>query len=254
MLMKKIVILVALLLIPMVHAQLDWSITDFRCGNGKLDQFELCEAGVEESYCDELADLLGLDNACDTEHCTCLPRIMKSFCDNNIREGVELCDGTAEDLCPEFGKILNVSLTCNKKTCGCDINQTVPQDYDPGVVEGLINASQTASSCGDKKVERDEDCDPPNTLCTTSTQDPGICTEKCKCVLPSMLGVDEPEETPEPENITAENVTGNVTDNVTVENVTFEVENVTEEVDEEEEEKKPGFFSRMWAWIAGLFS
>ncbi len=241
--MKKLVVLMALLLLPVVYAQLDWSITDFRCGNGVLDEFELCEKGVNETYCDDLATLLEIDTVCDTQHCTCLPRVNKVYCGNNIREGVEVCDGDGDDKCPDYGQLINISLTCNKKTCGCTINQTIPSDYNPGVVEGLINASQKASSCGDKKVERDEDCDPPNTLCKTSTQDPGICTEKCKCVLPEMLGVEEEVAV---ENVTAENVTVNVT----AENITEVPVNVTEEVKEE----KPGFFSRLWAWIVALFS
>jgi hypothetical protein len=243
--MKKFVILVALLLVPVAYAQLDWSITDFRCGNGVLDDFELCEKDVEETKCDALGTVLEIDTACDVQHCTCLPRVNKAYCGNNIREGVEVCDGDGENKCADFGAAINISLTCNKKTCGCDFNQTIPSDYNPEVVEGLINASQTPSSCGDKKVERNEDCDPPNTLCTTNTGDPGICTEKCRCVLPEMLGVEEEE--PVVEEIKAENVT----ENVTVENITEVPENVTAE---KVEEKKPSFFARLWAWIVALFS
>ncbi len=249
--MKKLVILVALLFsLPIVYAQLDWSITDYRCGNGVLDQFELCDKGANESFCDELDTVLGIDTVCDIQHCTCLPRVNKAYCGNNIREGVEVCDGSAEDKCPEYGKLINVSLTCNAKTCGCNVNQTIPTDYNPGVVEGLINSSKKSSLCGDKKVERNEDCDPPNTLCTTNTKEPGICTEKCRCVLPEMLGVEEEEKTVENvavENTTEENVT------VAAENVTETPEAVIPE-DVKEAEEKPGFFARLWAWIAALFS
>ena len=179
----------------------------------------------------------------------------KAYCGNNIREGVEVCDGDGEDKCPEFGAAINMTLTCNKKTCGCDINQTIPSDYNPQVVEGLINASQTASSCGDKKVERVEDCDPPNTLCTTSTNDPGICNEKCKCVLPEMYGVEEEpsavNETVKDNETLEENKTvGSVSVNMTAENLTEAPENVTEKIEEE----KPGIFARFWAWIVALFS
>jgi hypothetical protein len=247
--MKKIVVLAALLLLPVVYAQLDWSITDFRCGNKVLDDFELCDKDANGSFCDELGAILEIDTVCDTQHCTCLPRVNKAYCGNNIREGVEVCDGDGEDKCAEFGQAINISLTCNKKTCGCNINQTIPQDYNPVVVGQLVNATQKSSVCGDKKIERDEDCDPPNTLCTTSTQDPGICTDNCRCVKPEMLGVEE--EIPVPE----ENVTANVTANVSVENVTVEIEeNVTENVTEAPEEEKPGFFARLWAWLVGLFS
>ncbi len=254
--MKKVVILVALIFsLPIVYAQLDWSITDFRCGNGVLDQFELCEKDVKENFCDELGTVLEIDTVCDTQHCTCLPRVNKAYCENNIREGVEVCDGDAVDKCPEYGQLINISLKCNPKTCGCDINQTIPKDYDPVVVGGLINASQTSSSCGDKKVERNEDCDPPNTLCTTNTGDPGICTEKCRCVPPELYGVedepvseDKPVEDVSPVNVSQENATVGV-----VENVSEAPEEVAPEPVEEVEEK-PGFFAGLWAWIAALFS
>ncbi len=239
--MKKIVVLVALLFLPIVYAQLDWSVTDLRCGNDVLDQFELCEKGVEEGLCDELASLLEIDTVCDTAHCTCLPRVNKVYCGNNIREGVELCDGSGQDKCAEYGQMININLTCNAKTCGCNFNTAIPSDYSPSTVEALINKTQVASVCGDKKVERDEDCDPPNTLCTTSTRDPGVCTDKCKCVKPELLGVEE-EVKP------AENVTVNVTPVAPEENIT--VENITEAPKEE----KPGFFGRLWAWIVSLFS
>lgn len=235
--MKKIVFLLVLLLVPVVYAQLDWTISGLRCGNKILDRFELCDDDVEETRCDSLGDILKIDTACDTEHCTCLPRINKAFCGNNIREGVEVCDGSGEDKCAEFGVLINISLSCNPSTCGCSINESLPADYNPRTVEELLNQSQTASVCGDKKIERDEDCDPPNTLCTIRDS-PGICTEKCKCVLPEMLGVEEPEV--KEENVTVE---GNVTENVTIS------ENVTAPV-----VKEPGFFGKIWAWIVSLFS
>lgn len=241
--MKKIVILVALLVMPAVYAQLDWAITDLRCGNGILDQFELCEKGVDnESRCDILAEKLGIDMGCFEQHCTCVPKVNPVYCGNNRRDFNEMCDGTStEDQCPVLGEILgNITLKCNAKTCGCDIIGT-PADYSPAVVEDYINKSQTPSSCGDKKVERDEDCDPPNTLCTTSTKEAGVCTEKCKCVEPELL--DEPEKVEEAvteENVTAVNLTEEVVDGV----------NVTES----EEVEEPGFFARIWAWFVGIFS
>jgi hypothetical protein len=136
-------------------------------------------------------------------------------------------------------------LTCNKDTGGCDINQTIPSDYNPVVVETLENASQTPSDCGNKKVEGDEDCDPPNTLCTTSTQDTGICNDKCKCVEPSVLGKEEVVEEEEEE----------VVEEV-AEEEPEEEEEVTENVtaEPEKEEKEPGFFGKIWAWIVSLFS
>lgn len=238
----------ALLLLPVVYAQLDWKITDLRCGNGVLDEYELCEKNVEESRCDALADRLGIDMGCYEAHCTCVPKVNPTFCGNDRRDFNEMCDGDAtEDMCPILGKILgNISLKCNKDTCGCDLNQTLPSDYNPVAVAKLVNQTQVTAVCGDKKVERDENCDPPNTLCTTNTNEVGICTGTCKCVTPEMFGVPETNVTTDTNvtmtNITETNVTIPATENVTP------VTNITEEP------KEPGFFGSIWAWIAGLFS
>jgi len=247
------VLLMLLLLVPLSYAQLNWNITDLRCGNGKLDQFELCEKKMEEGFCDELGTLLKIDTACDDAHCTCVPRVNMAFCGNNRREGVEICDGTAEDKCPEYGQIINLSLTCNPKTCSCDLNETLPADYNPVVVEQLSNLSEQASSCGDKKVERAEECDPPDTLCTTNTQESGICTAKCKCLTPEMLAAEEAaavNQTNET-NVTTTNIT---TTNETVVNETVNETIATAQTNETVKEEKPGFFARIWQWIAGLFS
>ena len=240
-------VLAVLLLVPSVYAQLDWKITDLRCGNHRLDQFELCEKGFEdnESFCDELGTLLEIDTVCDVQHCTCLPRVNKAYCGNDKREGVEVCDGTAPDLCEAYGNLTNLSLSCDKKTCGCVLKDSLPSDYDSAVVDGLTNLSQKSSVCGDKKVERNEDCDPPNTLCTTNTKEPGVCTQKCKCVKPELLGEEEETvvETEEPKS------------NVSVSNESvIEVESEPEEEVKEEVAQEPGVFSRLWSWIVSIFS
>lgn len=240
--MKKAVILL-ILLIPSVVAQLDWAVTDLRCGNGVLDKYELCEKELEESRCDLLAEKLGIDMGCYDQHCTCVPRINPVYCGNNRRDFNEMCDGTdADDKCGVLGEVMgNISLKCNPKTCGCDFVETIGKDYNPVYIEQLTNASQTASSCGDKKVERNEECDPPNTLCVTNKNEPGVCTEKCECVEPEMIGVEEKETVP------------NETINATETNVSVE-EKTTENATVEPTETKPGFFGRIWAWIKGLFS
>lgn len=246
--MKKVMFLaILLLLVPAVYAQLDWSITDLRCGNDKLDEFELCEEGLGNGYCEDLGRILKVASVCDTQHCTCLPRVNKAFCGNNIREGIELCDGDGEDFCAEFGNATGMNLTCNPDTCGCDVVEAVPADYNPVVIDELKNQSQKTAVCGDKKVERDEECDPPNTLCTIGFDESGICTDECKCVPPELFG-EEPEEEPDEEPVVVEsngmeerNESGN--------------ESMNESVPEiPEEEAEPGFFGKLWAWIVSLFS
>lgn len=244
--MKKIVLVALLLVVPSVVAQLDWAITDLRCGNGKMDQFELCEKGFEDNvtFCDDLGILLKIDPVCDVQHCTCLPRVNKAYCGNDIREGVELCDGSDEDdFCEAYGNMTGLNLTCNKDTCGCKIVDALPSDYNPAVVEAIENASQKASVCGDKKVERNEDCDPPNTLCTTSLKRPGVCTEKCECLEPELLDSEKEESE---EKIESKDADANATNE--------EVNETKSESEEPATEEKPGFFSRILAWIKSIFS
>jgi len=239
--MKKIAVLLALLLVPVVYAQLDWSITDLRCGNGVLDQLELCEKGVEKNICHELGANLSIAMECFEKHCTCVPKVNLVYCGNKRRDLNEMCDaGSAEDKCPVLGGLMgNITLKCNTKTCGCDI-VTIPSDYSPAIVAQYVNATQTASVCGNKKVERAEDCDPPNTLCTLGTKDAGVCNDKCECVKPELLGAEEPKVEP----VAEANVTETAAINTT--------ENVSEKIPEAS--KEPGFFARIWAWLAGLFS
>ncbi len=232
----RTILLLALLILPQVLAQIPTEISEQRCGNKALEQFELCEKGVDETKCDDLADLLGIDTACDTQYCTCLPRVNKAFCGNNNREGVELCDGNGEDKCAEFGQKINLTLVCDPKTCGCKINQSVPAGYNPVEIETLTNISQQNATCGNKKVERSEDCDPPNTLCTTNTKQAGVCTAECKCIDPRA----EAEEK------------ANISNSSELNKTTAEEDKQTEEKTTEEPEK--GFFSKLLSWLAKLFS
>lgn len=226
-----------MLLVPAALAQIPPEISDQRCGNKVLDKFELCERGVNETKCEVLEDLLGIDTACDTEHCTCLPRVNRAFCGNNNREGVELCDGNSEDKCAEFGQKINLTLLCNPETCGCKINQSVPPGYNPVEIETLTNISQQNATCGNKKVEKSEDCDPPNTLCTTNTKQAGVCTA-CKCIDPRTQKIET--------NIAKD------AKNETVINKSINTSGLL--VPEPEKKTEEGFFSKLLKWLAKLFS
>ncbi|MBS3124878.1 hypothetical protein J4211_01330 [Candidatus Woesearchaeota archaeon] len=244
-------IIIALLALPFALAQIPWEVSDQRCHNKVLDQFELCERYANETRCDALGEILEVDTACDTAHCTCLPRVNKAFCGNNQREGIEVCDGTGDDKCAEYGQRVNMTLVCNPKTCGCSINEKLPADYNPVAIETLANSTQKITVCGDKKVERDEDCDPPNTLCTTYRKEAGVCTQKCKCLPPDML--DKEDEITAPFNVSTTNETNTTLTNTSELLTPPESENnTTQELSEEPPEQ--GFFARFISWLAGLFS
>jgi hypothetical protein len=254
--MQKIVWLLGLLLIAIVaEAQTDPTVAKIRCGDMKRDTYEVCDVGQKkeaptEDLCETIADWIGIDMQCDEDRCICLPPINTAFCGNKRREGVEMCDpGAADDYCTQLGEAMNLSLKCNPKTCGCDFVDPVPKEYDPEYLEKLASGAIKPEVCGDKELQGGEECDPPNTLCTTNTGDPGICRKDCKCVPPESIEP-EPETLVNATNVTETNITAPV-ENVTPENVTeAPPENITEVTPPSE----PGFFARLWRWITSLFS
>jgi len=244
-------VLLLLILIPAVYAQLSWDVTDLRCGDGKLDEFELCEKNVDKNWCDELADLLEIDTACDQAHCTCAPRVNRAFCGNDKREGVEVCDGAGDNFCEEYGNLIGLKLSCNPDTCGCKIDDAVPADYNPLIVDELEQQANARAVCGDKEIGRGEDCDPPNTLCTKGTGEAGVCTEFCECLTAEELVALETENSETERNESAENQIGAL-ENETV--VQDEQLDLLEEETEEKEIEQKGFLARLWEWIILVFA
>lgn len=230
---KSVPIGLFLLLAITATAQLDWSVTDLRCGDGTLDPYELCEDGVADSRCQYLEEWMEIDTACYDLHCTCLPLVNTAFCGNDRREGVEMCDGEGEDFCDELGEKMNLTLTCNAK-CGCDIAEPIPDDYNPDFIKQLENQTTQEPVCGDNNVEGAEQCDPPETLCTTPLGEPGECDKDCTCqALEPTPGTESVNETTEP---------------------TLNETEEPEQAEPEEPEEQPGFFARLWKWIVSIFS
>lgn len=244
--MRYTILILFILLAVSATAQLDWSVTDLRCGDGVLDKYEMCEKGVAENRCEHIEEMLGIDTACYTQHCTCLPIVNTAFCGNDKREGVELCDGTAEDFCPELGEKMNLTLKCNTK-CGCDIVEEVPDDYNPEYIQQLEQKGEEKPTCGDKKVEGAEQCDPPGVLCTTNLDEAGKCSENCTCV--KIETDNKANETKA--NQTEANKTVEKEENQTTGAKTNET---TKEDKTEKKEEKEGFFSKFWKWFVSIFS
>lgn len=249
-------------------AQISRDITKIRCGDGVLDELEMCEEGVDSDKCDKMGEILGIASACYDDECVCVPFVKKAFCGNDNREGVEMCDGTGEDFCPQFGEAIGLNLTCNTDTCICDV--VVPTDYDPShnITE---EEPEGMAVCGDKKLQRAEECDPPNTLCTLEDGSVGICAEGCKCVAKESIGI-EKEKTEEESKTTETNKTLEV--NEDDEKITEEKDQEQDKESEETEENKDeedldaenediaeansvaekGFFASLWDWVKELFS
>ncbi len=227
--------IIFVLLCSIAFAQINKDTTTIRCGDGVLDDFEMCEKGIKGiDKCDGLVEILNVDVDCRTEVCACLPFVNSGFCGNDRREGVEMCDGAGEDLCSTFGDEIGVNLTCDID-CYCKIVGGVPASYYPGYNE-TEEEPEGMAVCGDKELQLKEECDPPNSLCTLEDNSVGVCAEGCKCKPKESIGISEKED----EEI------DEVEDS--------EEEEEVEEIKEKDSKEGPGFFASIWAWVRDLFS
>lgn len=249
---EKTIILVILLILlsTFVYAQISREITKIRCGDGKLDKFEMCEKEIRTDKCEQMGDLLGVDAACWKDECVCVPFVLKAYCGNDKREGIEMCDGLSDDFCPAFGEIIGINLTCNKDTCLCDISTGVPDSYDPAFNETEEEAEGMAV-CGDGKLQLNEECDPPDTLCILKDGKTGVCAEGCKCVEKETIGIEKKTSEEEQENITKETKEQSE-ENVDKEDILDDLEN--KKIETISEIQKKGFFARLFEWLKELFS
>ncbi|MEM2916181.1 MAG: hypothetical protein QXT19_02385 [Candidatus Woesearchaeota archaeon] len=121
--------------------------TEQKCGNGIREGYELCEPGTAYDICPAIGKLLKIAVVCNEQTCDCLPGRTAKDCGNQIREGIEMCDpGTKEppvDFCPNISAAIGLPLVCDKETCDC-----IP-----------AGAPVILSTCGDNKVEGNEDCE-----------------------------------------------------------------------------------------------
>ena len=246
---KRGIILIILLIVfsSIAYSQISRDITKIRCGDGVLDEFEMCEKDIESDKCDKMGEILKIDTACFDRECVCVPFVKSAFCKNDIREGAEMCDGTAEDFCPAFGEAIGLNLTCDPETCLCKITTGVPSTYDPTYNETQEEEPEGMAVCGDGKLQLAEECDPPNTLCTLESGEVGVCAEGCKCVETESIGIDDKED----EELEEENKTEEIED---AEETEQEEPEEAEETAEMTEVEKKGFFVRLLEWVKDLFS
>jgi hypothetical protein len=121
-------------------------LTEQKCGNGVREGYEVCEPDTAYDLCPSIGKLLKIAMVCNEMTCNCLPDRSAKDCGNNIREGVEMCDPGKKatvDFCANVSMALGINLVCDTKTCDC-----IPS----GPIIKL-------STCGDSKVEGNEDCE-----------------------------------------------------------------------------------------------
>ncbi len=158
--------------------------TEQKCGNGVREGYELCEPDTAYDICPAIGKLLKIAVVCNDQTCDCLPGRSAKDCGNQIREGVEMCDpGTKEavvDFCPNISAAIGLPLVCDKETCDC-----IPS-----------GAPLILSTCGDSKVEGNEDCE-SNEDCPK-----GRACQNCTCIRVEQ----ELNLTPVQHNVTTEEI------------------------------------------------
>ena len=175
--------------------------------------------------------------------------ILSKHTEMSIEEGVWL----KEYYCDDDNRRRSETVDCTREGYEkCYLGECTGKEN----VEARQEAEKaTAPKCGNGVVEQDlgEECDPPGRVCYADGGY-GQCDKYCKCPLEiDKSGVVKPKE----------NVTANVTTNITVEEEPEEIVPLPEiekiepvEIipEPEVEEEKPGFFARIWNWFKGLFS
>jgi hypothetical protein len=140
------------------------ALTEQKCGNGIREGYELCEPDTAYDLCPSIGKLLKIAMVCNEYTCACLPGRSAKDCGNNIREGVEMCDPGKKatvDFCGNVSMAVGIPLACDPVSCDC-----IPTG--PKII---------LSTCGDSKVEGNEDCESDDDCPKTR-----LC-QNCTCVL-----------------------------------------------------------------------
>jgi hypothetical protein len=180
-----IILAFAVLALSAAASVIPSALTEQKCGNGIREGYEVCEPDTAYDLCPSIGKILKVAMVCNEYTCNCLPDRSAKDCGNNIIEGVEMCDPgkrPTPDHCPNVSMAIGIDLKCDEKTCDC-----IPT----GPIIKL-------STCGDAKIEGNEDCE-ENDDCPK-----GRTCQNCTCIRPE-------------ENLTLSPVVYNVsTDNLSV--------------------------------------
>jgi len=178
------------------------------------------------------------------------------FCDNNDQIDYDIIDCVREGFAGcEFGACVGGSAGAKAQ----DVNYTPPPP-EP--------------SCGNMIVDEGEDCDPMNKMCFDDDGNIGLCNADCKCEIKirkdgAQADTDDATDSSDSgDNSDAQDDSANVEIDTPVEVDTApepapvvvkdddaDNKQITVTIAEKPKKEEPtGFFSRIWAWFAGLFS
>ena len=156
----------------------DFAITQ-SCGNGIVDQGELCDGNnLNSMTCTDQGfdgGSLSCNSSCtfDTQYCT------NASCGNNIMEAGEQCDGSTTISCKSLGYDSENILICTN-TCSLDTSVC----FNTNTEEGNTNQEDDTPACGNGVLENGEQCDgSTNLLCSEFgdfTSGKVICNNECQ--------------------------------------------------------------------------
>lgn len=178
------------------------------------------------------------------------------FCDNNDQIDYDIIDCVREGFAGcEFGEC--VGGTAGAKAQDSNYTPPAPVPY-----------------CGDSIVDPGEDCDPMNKMCFDDDGNIGLCNAECLCEIKITKdgskadSSDTVDSSDSSDNSDTQDDSANIEIDTPVEVDTApepapvvvsgddsKDNQITVTIAEKPKKEEPkGFFSRIWAWIAGLFS
>lgn len=165
------------------------------------------------------------------------------YCDNDLRKHKIIdCTNEGFDKC-ENGRCIS----------------TAPQQTSSQPAAPVY----TGPECGNKKVETNEDCDPPTKICYVGS-DIGLCSTTCKCEIKITASGSSPPPQEEPET-TEKEITETVEFKEEVKTVETKQKTTKTTVEDKDgisteqdrlalpKEPKKGIFGRVWNWFLDIF-
>ena len=147
---------------------------------------------------------------------------------------------------------------------GCELGECVGGTAGAKAQDSNYTPPAPEPFCGDSIVDAGEDCDPMNKMCFDDDGNIGLCDANCQCEI--KLKSDKTKTTSTYNDTTDTDTTDVVVDTPVevdttpkplpvVKNDKPDEDKITVTIADKTEPKAPtGFFSRIWSWIAGLFS
>ena len=169
-----------------------------------------------------------------------------------------------EYYCDKDDQIKSKIIECEREGFTvCEYGECVGGTAGAKAADSNYTAPPPEPTCGDSIVDEGEDCDPVNKMCADDDGNIGLCDENCKCEIKIMRDGSKAASNDTDDTDTTDVVIDTPTETDTAPEPVVVKQDKPEEDKEitvtiaekpKDEAKPKGFFSKIWAWIAGLFS